>query len=75
MHDQSLIVEITVAIATTAAVVVALFNAHRALRLQQRGLRVEGRRQAGLDIARWLQGAEASILAWHNPEIGVYRRA
>jgi hypothetical protein len=68
MHDQTLVVEITVAIATTAAVVVALFNAHRALRLQQRGFRVEGRRQAGLEIARWLQGAESTILAWHNPE-------
>ena len=48
--------------------VVALWNAQRALRLQRQGLQIEGRRRAGLDIARWLQGAETGILAWHNPE-------
>lgn len=48
--------------------VVALWNAQRALQLQRDAVRIEGRRQAGLDIARWLQGAETGILAWHNPE-------
>jgi hypothetical protein len=68
MHGRDLTVEIVAAAATTAAVVVALWNAQRALRLQRRGLEIEGRRSAGLDIARWLQRAEAGILAWHNSE-------
>lgn len=68
MNNESLAVEIVAAAATMAAVVVALWNAQRALRLQRQGLQVEGRRQAGLEIARWLQGAETGILAWHNPE-------
>jgi hypothetical protein len=38
------------------------------LRLQRQSTLIEGRRQAGLEIARWLQGAETGILSWHNPE-------
>jgi hypothetical protein len=68
VHAPDLTVEIVPAIATTAAVVVALWNAQRALRLQRRSTQIEGRREAGVEIARWLQRAETGILSWHNPE-------
>jgi hypothetical protein len=67
-------VETVVAVATTAAVVVALWNSQRALRLQRLGLKVEGRRETALNIAQWLQSAESAILAWHNPRTGKCRR-
>jgi hypothetical protein len=61
-------VDIVAAGATTAAIVVALWTSQRVLKLARRGLQVEGRRQAALDISRWLQAAEVGILAWHDPD-------
>ena len=68
MTDESLAVEVVAAGATTAAVLVALWTSHRALQLQRRGLRAEGRREAAFDISCWLQSAERGILAWHDPD-------
>lgn len=64
---MSLAVDIVAAAATTGAVVVALWTSQRSQRLERRALQVEGRRQAALDIARWLQRAETGVLAWHDP--------
>ena len=66
VSDESLVIDVLAAAATTAAVVVALWASHRSLRLARRGLQVEGRRQAAVDIARWLQEAEAGVLGWHD---------
>jgi len=66
--DATLIVEAVAAGATTAAVVVALWASHRALKREQRTVQVEGRREAASDISQWLQQAETGILAWHDPE-------
>ncbi len=68
MAGESLAVDIVAAGATTGAVIVALWASQRALGAQKRGLRVEGRRQAALEIAHWLQSAETGIRAWHDPE-------
>jgi len=68
MAGESLAVDILAAGATTSAVIVALWASQRALGAQKQGLRVEGRRQAALEIAHWLQSAETGIRAWHDPE-------
>ena len=60
--------QIVAAAATVAAVVVALWTSQRALRLQHRVVQADGRRQAAIEIAQWLQAAERGILGWHNPE-------
>lgn len=63
----SVAVDIVQAVATTGAVVVALWMGQRSQKLARRGLQVDGRRRAAVEIARWLQRAEAGVLAWHNP--------
>jgi hypothetical protein len=68
MAGESLAIDIVTAAATTGAVVVALWTSQRALGAQTRNLQVEGRRQAALEIAHWLQSAETGIRAWHDPE-------
>jgi hypothetical protein len=65
--DGSLAVDVVAAAATTGAVVVALWSSQRTLRSQRRGLQVDGRRQAALEISRWLQVAETGIDSWHDP--------
>lgn len=60
--------QIVAAAATVGAVVVALSTSQRALRLQRRIVQADGRRQAAIEIAQWLQAAEGGILGWHNPE-------
>lgn len=65
---MALAVDIVSAAATTGAVAVALWMGQRSIGVAQRSVQVDGRRQAALEIAQWLQAAETGILAWHNPD-------
>lgn len=65
---MALAVDIVSAAATTGAVGVALWMGQRSIGVAQRSVQVDGRRQAALEIAQWLQTAETGILAWHNPD-------
>jgi hypothetical protein len=68
MDRSYLIVQVVVAVATVAAVGVALWTSQRGRALQRDALRADGRRQAAIEIAQWLQQAEHSILAWHDQD-------
>ncbi len=61
-------VDIVIAAATIAAVTVALGTSIWAAKAQRRGLQVDGRRAAALEIAAWAQTAESGVLAWHDPD-------
>lgn len=68
MDKSYLVVQIVAAAATVGAVGVALWTSQQGRESQRRALQADGRRQAAIEIAQWLQAAEAGILAWHNPD-------
>jgi hypothetical protein len=61
-------VDVVIAGATIAAVVVALGTSVWAAKAQRRALQVDGRRAAALEIAGWVQAAESGVLAWHDSD-------